>query len=741
MRPLSKFALTILSLGFILPLLPIERQNQGPALTGSVSSSSSVAPVFVSSVQGASTEWGESATATDSVTTYASGTETCGNYTYCIQLPDPVLSGNSVAVGYSYYQTTAEKPTITDDQSNSYTCITESLNSTYDRYMGACYAFDLTNGPRDIKIVFPDGVGYGQAEAVEWKGGSSLRTSASGTGSSTETLSTSALSSAATDDFIVQFVQIANPSNTYNSNNSMGTIGFGSGWNGFAADWRDGISGQIYIPSSSGSVTPSETDSIDVSYTSVALDFETSNQGTAPTGMYISCEWMSNSEEPATPATLTPQLPCPTGNTLHISLNGGQGTGSKQVSISSITDSNASWINGGPTVNGDNSGGCANYDMVAYACEWYAMDWTPTNAEAPTINIDWNGNSGTGNDASIWADAIAGASSISAVPYGAIAYSDPDISGTGSSYTLTSSYYPQMSSGLSFVSMGQEENTGTGQSGSSTLFDLQTNGGENLSGPWINDENNWRGHVYNTATGDQTYIESETSSTTALAGVQSILSSVASSTAQWPISPSVSCQGTANGLTCSITPKGTATSLIALIGSYVADGGQTVTSLCNNGTTCGSGHAFTCNAASNNGTNGNVGGICYWFDDGLSGSQTFTLEWSKAVSNSEIAIYEVANISAIASVSSGSNPAETNSGSVSCPSVTPSVSPTFIASAVVTSDTITASPASGSSFLAGSGIWSDTTDAWSSEENSVETAQTPTYTGTGTTGCSVEAFK
>lgn len=689
-----------------------------PSGGGSGSSTAAI----VTHAQGPSTEG-------DALTTLASGTTTCSNYTVCFPMPDAILSHNGVVFSYRYHATSQEAGTATDDQSNTYTCISEVHDSGNNFWMGACYSLNLTNSPRMIKLTLNSGCGASGCTDVQIIGAgqcyncTAFDTSSTNLNSATTTLSAGALTTAQTFDVVYQSVSITGTKNTSSTNNVMPTITFGSGWNGVAADPRDGASDQWQNVSSAGSVTPTETSGSSVTALSVAVAFKTGSQGTLPSGEYVVCRGSYNSEEGS---ALSPavQMPCgTTGNLIHAGLNGGLVSGT--ATVTSVTDSTNTWANCQGTTGGDNG----------FATSWYAANATLSNTEKGTFNITWTGT----GDVSVWWDVVSGASSLAACGSGEL--DNFTTAATGSTVNYSTTFQPQASASLNFLQGGVATNTNIGATSPCTNFDAVISGGENQSGPWQEDQNNPRAHCASTGNAKQTWTASLTSSTLTVEAYTGIIDSYPTPTAVWA-PQQVNCQSTANSLTCAITQKSSSDSLVAIVGSFNSTA-RTLTSLCNNGATCGAGHAMTCDSGSH-ATNGSGGAayICHWFSTGLSGAQTFTATWSGTVSNDEVSIYEVANISAVATVSAGSNPAVTNSSaSQACPSVTPNVTPTFIASGIVTSNAINTSPASGSLFTDKSGIWSNTTDAWQAEVTTATTAQTPAYTGSGTTGCNVEAFK
>jgi len=689
----------------------------------------------VTHAQGPSTEAGN-------VTTQVSGTTTAANYSIWFPLPDAVLSGNGVVVAYRYHSTPQEAATVTDDQSNTYTCISEAHDSTNNFWMGGCYSLNLTNGPRVIKVTLNSGCGAtgctdGQVEAGQLYNVTSFDTSSTNLNSATTTLSAGSLTTAQPYDLVYQAVSITGTKNTGSTNNAMPTITFGSGWNGVAADPRDGISAQWEAAASAGSVTPSETAGSSVTALSVALAFKSGNQGTLPSGMYIACRGSYNSEESSALTSIAMQMPCMAGNMLHTGAQGGESGGSSNVVITSVTDGSNTWGECTPTGT--------SWSTVPWGDDWYASNATLSNTEAPTFNLNWHGNTG---DVSLWWEAVAGASAIPGCSGHAVLNASSGPTLTGTSGTFTSTYQPQASSALNFGFAGVQFNTLVAISSPCAAgFDAVINGGESVSGPWQQDQNNLRSHCATSGSNAaQNWTGTFTASTPTVGGYGGWITSYPAPGATW-FPQAVQCNAaSATDCQVSITVKGNNDALLMAALNYNSTA-RTFTKACLDGnTTCSTGTALT------NGTNCTAAGsaslpatTCFYLFNVSSGSHTVTLVLSGSASNIDFVVYEGAGISAF-DLANNTHTGSVSGGSASGPSITTTGNPGLAIAIMGVSGTATACPASGNAYNAQpsglSGLFADGAGGYLALVSTSAAAHSPACSdASGTFNSTNAAFK
>jgi len=636
---------------------------------------------------------------------------------------DPSLAGNTILIGVTYGNSTSSVPTVTDDQGNTYShCASEGHDSTNNRWVDVFYALGAATGTRNVTITWSTGVTHAQASVAQFHNVNAFDVCAgNGSGTAGTTFTSGSITTTASNDLLYTFAVATNPA----TNTGSFTAGSQSGitWNLLGPDRRDGSVGQFGTLSSAGTINPQLTISSSSAFAAVTVAMKSASTGTAPSGMYIACMQSYNSAT-ASAGPYSNQIACPAGNLLVAEMNGGV------VAVNSITDSNNTWLSCGANVGN----GTGNPTVSG---------WFVPNANLPNENMSVS-TSGTG-DMSVWFYSVAGAATNQICSH----ITENNLSPGWSAPNMTpfSSLNGAVSSGLSFISMGQRFNTAIAMSSpSGWMFDAATNGGEDRDGPYPVDENNVRAHGPANQT-VSTWTVTETDSATApdlTAGeVDSFLAP--SATGVGLVQPPVSNFGTsASSLTLSITVKYSGDMLIVGTGVFNGSTGRTVSKICLDGTTCAAGNAFTqvtgaASAASSNEANTDV-----WYLAGASaGAKTITVTFSGSSTNVEGAAYEVMGVTTPDTAAHINNVAFSSSTDIGA-SVTVAGSPEFILGIITTSFSIADNPAAGNEFNAGGVIYGNTKDAINCVITSTTGLHQPVWTDQGATGTnngSTVAFK
>ena len=698
--------------------------------TSKVASVAAATPGFVSHTQAPSTE-------TQTVTTRVSGTTTCADHAYCFQMPQGSLAGNSLIIGLTYGAASSVAVTVTDDKSNTWThvsCEASDTTNSPHRWADIYYTLAPTTGTQAFKATFASDVTQVEADVLQAKNLGSYDTCHSGGSTSSQTTWSAGAQTTTQDKDLVFMVGAA----TTNLTNT-GSFTAGSGYTLATADQRDGYVSQWKVVSPAGSETPSATISAGSAYVAVAASFKSTTAGTDPTGMYVACSGSYNTASTVTNGTaIATQMPCPVGNLIAMSVPGGTSTGTQanSIHISSVTDAANSWSECGTFHENTSGAGHAIVDV------WYAPNATLAGTEAPTFNFTSGG--GATGDVSLWWYVLAGASTVGQCTS---AQSVDDGGGTGATHTLAfTSYQPQASAGFSIAQMSQATNTSisvTAPTGAS--FDASTQGGENLSGPWPADENNFRGSYLFSSNAAQTWTATQTSASQDVGGSAVMAASFPSATAIAVVQGPLTNTGTTGTtLTQAITVQKSGDTLIVLPTIYHSSGTQrTVSKVCLDGGTCGAGKSFSqaTSAAATGTTSQGASDIWYLIGNTNTGAQTITVTYSGAGTSTEVSAYEVANIASFdiaGHINNGSVASSTCSGQT----ISTGGNPGFLAAVVTVSDQVNLNPMTGNEFTGPGFIFSGSGDAVSSMVSAATGNHQPKWgDNSGTCNSSVAAFK
>jgi hypothetical protein len=452
---------------------------------------------------------GSPSTETNAVTTLISGTTTCNAYSYCTQLPDPTLSGNGIVVFYTYLHAGgAEVPTVYDCTTygchttvDTFTsCGTEGENVTNTVYVGCFYTLTATTGSRNITVVWPSvsGITNVSVHPASFYNVTAKDGYNTASGSTTGTFTSGSITPGFTNDLFFEFA--VETAATMPLNIGAWTLGSACSagtWKPDLADRRDAIAIQHAVVPNTSACTPSITNATATNnYVALGVAFKAGSAGTAPTGMYINHLYTVNSA-PGGSGNLVYQVPL-SGNLIVA-----QHIGGAMYATAMSDTTNGTWTSCGPgNLIGDGS-------LQATSSTFYVP-----NATSGLLNTTIT-TSGTGDiGPSIFFD-IVGADTTQLCNH---ASPQGYVTATGATTTSIPSYAPSSSAGISLFSAGVSFNTGIGCTApSGCSWDLNTFGGESLSGPEPVDENNMGGgHLNFTSNTSGAVTWSLSSSTTAI---------------------------------------------------------------------------------------------------------------------------------------------------------------------------------------------------------------------------------
>lgn len=552
-------------------------------------------PVVVGATPGLVNLHAGSSTGSNAMGARAASTTTCVANAYCTSLPAASVSGNTIAVFYTYTSTntTAHAPTITDDKSggsSTYTCVTEGndASGTTRTFAGICYSFNVASGIRVITMTMPVATcTHGQVHAFQFYNvvtGDTL-SAANGTQSANTTYTSGAITTTVNGDLI------CNMTVGTTTRRNLGT-GFtaGSGFTLYTAQRLDAMAVECGIQSTAGSITPTMT-GLSNTYVAVDISFKAGASGTAPSGMYILAE-EHESTNTTTTGPYTVQFPDAGANLVYSMNQCGGSPNSLGVTGVSGT-STGTWTKTGPDTVGKASGSFS----VGLGNSFFSQN--VTGSATDTLTFTTNANSGdctfvmfayAGAATSPWTSHISECISpaTDGQPCGDNTTAPPTAS-TFSPFADNSAvgYFPANSAGISVASMGVGSNTNISASGSE-LFTSDTYGGEPLNGVSPVDENNAWSNIANSDNTAQTVTYGLTSASTNIGQAWALRDSFASSTAtKYPgLIQIQECKATTSGstLTCAITATQTGHTVVYL----ESDGSSSAHTITTNSTSCNS---------------------------------------------------------------------------------------------------------------------------------------------------------
>jgi hypothetical protein len=702
---------------FVSALFGISPQVAEAQLTllgvGAANTGVTATPAFVN-------EYSSNSTQTNALGTVSSGI--CSTNSYCAAYAEPTLAGNLGIVTFTYDNGSTSTPTTataTDDKSDSYTCVSGSVDSGSGIWNGACYSPNLTAGAHVVTVALASSLTHVSAKVAQFNNiatASPLDTSSHNNGASSSTATGTALTTTQANDLVYfQVCRLGTPAVT--------SFTVGSGFTFGTVDINDGCTSEFQIASSAGSVTPSMTMASASTYVTFALAFKAANAGTAPSGMYVAhlLGWGT----PVSTSTTTWNFQFPsTGNLLVLDTVGSLTPGAVP------TDSTNTWSAAGTT---NSAAGSA----VGLSLEWYVP-----NATANATGLISAHTTGGPGDAS-WA--FYDIQNAATAPF--VARSEFSCGGSCTS-PITQTVVPEVTNGLLMGVGGQSFNTFlTCNPPTSCVADESTYGGQSVSGPDIVWENNLWFHFLLSNPSTNSY--SLNLSGSLANNWEDDYVNFLSTTGIGIVASANNQVTTGSSMTVTV-PSTVAGDLgVVVIGDFDGATHRTVSSVCFDGTTCATANKMT-QVTSAQTTSTNQTQTDVWALLSLpAGKTTLTITFSGAISNAEAQFFEARKGNGGTWAGDG-NGVTTNNGTVASSTITgPSITPSagtpsgdFCAAIATVSNSISSNPASGNSWQFGGNIFTNTGDAATSLLTTGASATNPTWTdASGTFNVSEACWK
>lgn len=384
--------------------------------------------------------------------------------------PNAVLSGNTIIVVLQCNN--AQTPTVSDDQSGTYTIIQNTDDTGNSQRALLAYRLNVTDGPSVIKVTFTGGGNSYLTGAIFefYNIASASATDGSNGGTGTGTTRAPGSMTTTTDgDLIITYIA-EDSVDPFGTNQAITNWIKPTNFTLAAADRWAGDAVAYYVQPSAGAINPSWTLSPSRTCITLQVAFKNATQGTAPTAtprvvsvIHQGLDYQGNHASP-----FAIQLPfTDTGNTYYIAYIGLRTPGA-------ITDSNSNtWTATSAVVVNADSGSVRGYYVVAGAM-----------TDGMTTSVAYTGL-GASPGETLMAYEMTGIASYDTNANGTL-------SGSGTSFQI-GSITPTTADGLVFSTAGQADNTTL--SVNVGTFIASTDPNEEVS-PWANDENNaWS--VYN----------------------------------------------------------------------------------------------------------------------------------------------------------------------------------------------------------------------------------------------------
>jgi hypothetical protein len=418
---------------------------------------------------------------------------TCATNSYCTATPDATLAGNGIIVFYTYRPAsgnTANVPTIHDCTTYGCTtnvdtftsCGTEGNQATDHIYVGCAYVLTATTGSRNITCQWSAVVTQASCSAASFMNVTAVDAYATNSGSATGTFSSGSVTAGFANDLYFSFVAMTCLVGNGGCNAAMPTnVGLwtpgsqaGITWTADLADRRDALFIQHGVKTATGALNPASSNATTTQdYVGLTVAFKAGASGTAPSGMHICGLYTVNS------ASGTGNLSYQVNSCGNLIVGFTQSGSQQATGMSDTTNgSPATWKACGPVNNNVTSTQTATYYFPNSA----------TGLLPVTVTT-----SGTGDIGPAEFYAIAGAATTQQCAHAAPA---GDISATGATFAATTNYTPSASAGITLYGIAVEFNILTTFSVlSGGLMDMNTAGGQSLSGPSVPDQNNGGGHI------------------------------------------------------------------------------------------------------------------------------------------------------------------------------------------------------------------------------------------------------
>lgn len=627
-----------------------------------------VTPMFVSGALSGTTINGSTNTALGTQGGTINGP--CPNLKYCMTLsPLPVLPGNGLFFVVEL-ASTATTLSATDDKGDSFNCGAATAAES-SKVAQLCYICAPTTGASQALIAETTGtiiydVLGGQLAGVPATG--CLDTSNSNVGSATTTPSLGSVTPTQANDLIVGTVfKAGTPLCTALPCYTAGTGQTGITWAFTGTDYNYGGAQEWGVYSLTSALNPAIT-ILSSTFIGVTAAFKTSNNGTDPSGMYP--RYQAPCYTPATAgSTQKCQFPS-AGNLLTMNSNGAG------PAVTGVTDTGNTWRSVGVTSFQDETAGTL-YPMSGL---FYAPAAVADGAGDLTFAIN---TTHPGDLTIILRDWVGAAT----VPLANRQTAGGNGQTAVSNLTYLSSFLPGMTTGWCIGNANWANGTASAVlSPSGAQFVATTWGGQSTNGPSYPFQNEGDAILANSLASAQAweygYTASVGTGVGAWGGEAECFMAAAGSFSGPSILQSPYVQATSGTtLTDTLVASQSGTVLVAVIGNQA--GSRTVTKVCTDGTTCGTGNSFTkvTGATCTDSALGNEGEIWYLMGH-AAGVTAVEATISGTISNSELKVLEIRNITTLDSSAALNNGAGV-AGIYTGPSITLSGSPSIAVSNIV----------------------------------------------------------
>lgn len=212
---------------------------------------------------------------------------------FTFYLPEPTLSGNCVAFGFSYADGAAGTPVITvdDDSGGANTWVAGPVHTSGTDHVASFYCLNVAAGTRAITIHAGTNNGaFGQLIGAAEFYNIALSSAADGSNhanGSSATWSPGAFSTSAANSLVVSFAK-----DIGGSGNGLFTLG--SGFSPIGRDTRFGGGSQYKVLVSAGSIDAAITYSNSSNFIAIAFALKTASAGTVPSAepRLIGVQWL-----------------------------------------------------------------------------------------------------------------------------------------------------------------------------------------------------------------------------------------------------------------------------------------------------------------------------------------------------------------------------------------------------------------------------------------------------------------
>ena len=407
--------------------------------------------------------------------------------TYLIRFMQQSLANNCIIVCVNS-AAGGVTPTVTDDQSNTYTQAGSNSDGNQRVTMFVCT--NATAGVQAITVHFSTATDFVSGCATEFYNVSTAAlasakdtvsaganpTSNSGSGTS---ITAASFTTQTAGDLIYQYA-IQDTTSSPITSFTQGS----SPWKLLHTDILDSTVAQFQVQAAAGALNPTLTMSPTNSWNSIAIALKSAAAGTAPTGMYCQrCQ--HNSIPPGSGSPVALQFPC-SGNLLVVST-----IMEPNLTISAIADGNSNtYSNTGAAFSNLDSGNVRHY---------YAVNpTTSTTMTGPTIT--YTGSPVSGSTVQLFD--FVGASTTA--PYDSTAGRHTASGSQGSAGSLTgAAITPSRSGGYVLSTLGVASNTINAVTGGGSIFLASADVPE--TSPWPNDQNNGWAGIPNAAASSATF--------------------------------------------------------------------------------------------------------------------------------------------------------------------------------------------------------------------------------------------